>query len=168
MKFGMNFSMPARDLVEKGQIEVDVYKTTNHEEMVAKALEQRPAYVHFGLMAGSHNLEAVGIDTIEHYLKWTGTPYVNTHIAPRAIDFDIPLDTRDPAHTEMLAEAILQDAEQMKSIFGADNVILENAPWDPTPKYAIPLPVIEPDFISRIVRERPCPLIFQMTRMCET
>lgn len=157
MRFALNFSPEAARLLEAGAIEVDVYKCPPWPDMLADARQQRPAYVHFPLMAGhADSIDKVGVENIEQIMRETGTQLVNIHLAPRATDYDIPLETRDPFHAEMLAEAMLRDLKRLADHFGAEQVIAENVPWDPSPKYAIPYPVIEPEFVSRIVETSGC------------
>ncbi len=157
MQFALNYSPEAHDLIDNGQIEIDVYKCPNWPDMIADAQQQRPAYVHFPLMAGRRNIEQMDMESIEHFLTQTGTHYVTMHLAPRASDFDdMPLDTCDPAKTEQLAEAMLEDITGLARHFGPEKVILENVPWDPEPKYAIPRPALETDIIRRMVYESGC------------
>lgn len=157
MQFALNYSPEAAHLLDAGQIEVDVYKCPPWPDMLRDAQQQRPAYVHFPLMAGhADSIDKVGLDNIERFLSETGTRYVNIHLAPHTADYAMPIDTSDPLHAEILAEAILRDIRRLVAHFGAERVIAENVPWDPDPKYAIPLPVIQPAFIRQIIEESGC------------
>lgn len=154
MKLAVNYSPQASELLANGQITFDVFKCPDWDDMIADATRQHPVYVHFPLQAGKNKTATLDWARIERLLRRTDTLYVNMHLAPRALDFqDMPLDTSDPAKAEQLFEAMLADIQRVAAHFGAERVILENVPWDPDPKYAIPRPVIEPDFIYRIVNE---------------
>lgn len=163
MKLAVNYSPQADALLDSGQIDFEVYKCPDWADMIADARQRRPVYIHFPLKAGLN--KTVGIDwrQIEGWLTTTGTLYVNMHLAPRALDFeDMPLDTTDPAHTERLRQAMLEDIERVVQQFGKERVILENVPWDPDPKYAIPRPAIDPDFIRGIIVESGCGLLLDI------
>ena len=157
MKLAVNYSPQAAELLDSGQIEFDLYKCTDWPEMVEAARAQRPVYVHFPLLAGRRNVEQVGWQRIAGLLDQTETRYVNTHLAPRARDFDgLTVETHDPAYAEMLAEAMRRDIAPLVKRFGADRVILELACWDPDPEWQIPRLVLEPEIICRMVYETGC------------
>src|SRR5262245_12054214 len=97
MKLAVNYSLEAAQLLADQHIEIDVYKCPDWPELVATAHGQRPAYVHFPMLAGRNDIEKTGWDKITALLDITSTLYVNTHLAPRGSDFaDMPLDTTDP------------------------------------------------------------------------
>jgi uncharacterized protein (UPF0276 family) len=152
MDIALNYSPQAAALLEQGIIQFDYYKVPDWPDMVATASTQRPVYVHWPLMAGRHNGEQVGWSQISALRAQTATPYINTHLAPRTSDFaDMPLDTTCPEHGRILTQAMLDDIGQLVDRFGAAQVILENATWDPT--YEIPRPVLEAERICQMVRE---------------
>lgn len=128
--------------------------------MIAEAKKQRPATVHFPLMAGRHNIDAVGIPLIEDRLASTATIYVNTHLAPHAKDFDMVFDTRNERYLEPLVEAMETDIARMVEHFGSEKIILENANYDPN--YQMPVLVIYPEVITRVVEETKCGLLLDL------
>lgn len=160
MKLALNYSQPAAHLLANRRIELDLYKTTEWPEMIAAAEQQRPAYVHFPLMAGRNNLAAVGVERIEEILEMTATPYVNTHLAPLAADFGIPMTTTDPTSANELMAAMQVDIMALVEHFGAERIILENANYDPN--YDIPTLVIEPEMIGRAVDETGCGFLLDL------
>lgn len=152
MKFALNYSPQAAALLDAGQIEIDLYKCPDWPHLIEAAQEQRPVYVHFPLIAGRN--KDVDWAKIEGLLRTTDTFYINTHLAPSAAEQGIPRDTVDPAHAEKLEELMLRDIESLVTRYGSDRVILENAIWDE--EWSIPLPVLEPAMISRVVYETGC------------
>lgn len=160
MKLAVNYSQQAARLLTAQRIEFDLYKTTEWPEMIAAAEEQRPAYVHFPLMAGRNNIDAVGLERIESILEATATPYVNTHLAPRAADFGILMTTTDVSAANELMAAMQLDIMALVEYFGADKVILENANYDPN--YDIPTLMIEPEMICRAVDETGCGFLLDL------
>jgi uncharacterized protein (UPF0276 family) len=157
MRLAVNYSPQAAELLDAGVVAFDLYKCPDWPDLVSEAQETRPVYVHFPLMAGKNNLNHVDWDQIEYLLSVTETGYINLHIAPFAPDFPgMALDTRSPADAARVIDRVVEDVTYVKQRFGADRIILENVPWDADPKYAIPRPVIEPEVVSRLVKETGC------------
>jgi uncharacterized protein (UPF0276 family) len=160
MKLAINYSPQTAELLAKQRVEFDLYKTTEWPEMIAEAQKQCPATVHFPLMAGRHNIDAVGIPLIEDRLATTATVYVNTHLAPHAKDFDMVFDTRDKRYLEPLVEAMETDIVRMVEHFGSEKIILENANYDPN--YQVPVLVIYPEVITRVVDKTNCGFLLDL------
>lgn len=151
MQLAVNYSPQAAELLDAGRIRFDLYKCPDWPDMIETARAQRPVYVHFPLMAGRGNVEKVGWQKITDLLTTTGTPFVNTHLAPRASDFAMALDSDDPARARELLAAMRLDIDRLARRFGRDRIILENANWDPG--YDIPHLVLDPELITRAVVE---------------
>ncbi len=160
MKRALNYSPQAAALLDAGKIEFDLYKTTEWPSMIADAQRQRPAYAHFPFLAGRDDIGKVGFERVEAALTETGTPYVNTHIAPRAADFGVDMFADDAALTKRYTDAMLRDIATLTERYGADKVILENANYDPN--YDIPIAVIRPALITRMVRETGCGFLLDL------
>ena len=160
MKLAINYSPQTADLLAAKRVEFDLYKTTEWSEMIAAAEVQRPAYVHFPLMAGRHNIDEVGVARIQELLKTTATPYVNTHLAPHAKDFDMVFTSSEKRYVAPVIEAMLKDIQAMIGYFGRENIILENANYDPN--YQIPTLAIQPEIITQMVRETGCGLLLDL------
>ena len=161
MKLAINYSPQTADLLAHKRVEFDLYKTTEWPEMIAAAEVQRPAYVHFPLMAGRHNLGEVGVARIQELFDSTATEYVNTHLAPHAKDFDMVFTSTDEQYIEPLVESMMLDIQAMIDAFGSENIILENANYDPN--YQVPTLVIQPEIISRVVEESDCGLLLDLS-----
>jgi uncharacterized protein (UPF0276 family) len=160
MQLAIHYSPTAATLLQDGIIETDLYKTTEWPDMIATAQLQRPAYAHFPLLAGRHDVEKLGWDTLETTLATTVTPYVNTHLAPRAADFQMSMLDEDLAKTERLVQAMMQDIAQLVERYGAAKVVLENANYDPN--YDIPISCIRPALITQIVEASGCGLLLDL------
>lgn len=160
MKLAINYSPQTADLLASKRVEFDLYKTPEWPDMIAAAKVQRPAYVHFPLMAGRHNINEVGPARIKELLATTATPYVNTHLAPHAKDFDMVFTSTDERYVEPLVAAMMQDIQAMIDLFGRENIILENANYDPN--YQMPTLMIQPEIISRVVTESGCGLLLDL------
>lgn len=149
MQFALNYSPQAAELLRAGRIQFDLYKCPDWPDLIEEAQAQAPAYVHFPLIAGQRNIDAVGLDRIEALLAQTGTHFVNTHIAPRYEDLDNPDDPDE------VVRRVLDDVLPLVERFGAERVIVENIPF-PDFDDAKPRTVILPQVIRRIIQESGC------------
>ncbi len=163
IQLAVNYSSQAARLLIEGQISVDLFKVLSNPDLIEIASYDADVYVHLPLRAGRGNLDTVDWDFIEDMLLQTNTPYVNLYLAPHAPDFpELALDTNDPVWRGRLIERMIRDVMIVKERFGGDRVILENAPWDVTPGYAVPRPAIEPEVIRQIVNETGCGLLLDL------
>ncbi len=168
MLLAVNYSRPTAALLDDGRIALDLYKTTEWPEMIAEAERQRPAYVHFPFLAGRHDLEKISPERVETILATTATRYVNTHLAPRASDFGLPLTEMNRDHLPRLMTAMRQDIDVMVARYGRERVILENANWDPN--YDLLALLILPDVITEVVESTGCGFLLDLAhaRMAAT
>lgn len=123
MQLAVNWSPEAAALLDAGEITFDIYKCSDWEELVAPATEQLRAYVHFPLTLGAGEQDDWNFGEIEAWLKRTDTLFINAHIVPQRAQFaeDIGLDD--------LTERLRQEVQQLVEAFGAERVIIENAPY---------------------------------------
>jgi uncharacterized protein (UPF0276 family) len=160
MQLAVNYSPQAVELFDSDRITVDLFKCPHWPDLIEEVRQQIPIYVHFPLHVGNGRMDSVDWDQIESCLKTTGTRYVNLHLAPHTHMFPgMPQDTSDPMWREQIVERVLAETAVVVSRFGAENVIMENVPWDPDPDYLIPRPAIEPDVVRRVVHESGCGLL---------
>lgn len=160
MRLAINYTPQAAALLDSGQIELDLYKCPDWPDLITQAQQQRPVYVHFPLHAGNGNMASADWALVDRLFNETDTAYINIHLAPHRRFFpDMPLDTRDPAWIDPLAEHTLQDIYPVIERFGRDRIILENVPYDPVPAYGLTRVPTLPAFITRIVEETGCGLL---------
>ena len=162
MEFAVNYSAAAAKLLQEGRVVVDRFKCPAWPDLITAAQELHPVYVHLPLRVGAGIGEAINTETqqpadwgqLEPLLTQTGTPQVNTHLAPLSYDFpDIPITTTDPAHVEALLAHALRDVQALVDRFGPRRVTLENADDG---KGLILHAALQPDFIRRVVEETGC------------
>lgn len=155
MKFALNYSPAAADLLRAGKIEIDLFKCPDWPELVSEAEKLRPVYIHFPLVAGQNNIEKVGLGCIADWQSRTATPYVNTHMAARDCDL-ANVDDADEA-----VEVMLHDIMPLVERFGSHNVIAENVPYpdmyDDKPRIDI-----EPAVIRHIIERSGCGLLLDL------
>lgn len=155
MKFALNYSPQAADLLRAGQIDIDLFKCPDWPDLIETARALRPVYVHFPLVAGQNNVEHVGLNRIRDLLNCTDTRYVNTHIAARHEDLD---DTNDSLRA---VDIMLRDIWPLIECFGADGVMAENVPYPDIPPNK-PRVIIEPDAIRAVIETSGCGLLLDL------
>jgi uncharacterized protein len=146
MRFALNYSLPAAQLVKSGRIKIDLFKCPEWEDAVKEASRIAPVYVHFRLQAGRHNVEEVGLERIRTFLETTSTLVVNAHFSPLASL------TGEPPNVDLAVEAAKDDLRILAEYFGADRVVLENIPWLAIAPHVSTV-VSSTSVISRVIRE---------------
>lgn len=155
MQLAINYSPEAAALLEAGEVSFDLYKCPDWPDLVMEAQHGRPVYVHFPLGTARGKMAQIDWALIERFLTTTQTRYVNLHVAPDYRLFEgLTLHTQDTTWTERLFEAVMADIDIVKARYGAEQVILENVPYDPS--FAIPVLTITPEFFNRVVDESGC------------
>lgn len=162
MNFAVNYSGPAANLLDDQQIEIDCFKCPAWPDLVTTVQEIYPTYVHFPLRAGTGIGDVIDTETnqlpdwnkVETLLSRTSTPLVNVHLAPTVQDYpNIPVDTIDLTHINMLAENLIEDLEAVVRRFGSEYVIVEN---DHDFGCRHLSPAFLPEVIHRVVEETAC------------
>ena len=169
MEFSVNYSHAAADLLRRGEIQLDRFKCPAWPDLVPTVQAIHPIYVHFPLRVGAGIGDAIDTETnqpadwskVETLLAQTDTPFVNLHFSPKAADHpDIPVDSTQPDHIEMLIERTVQDTRAVAARFGTERVIVEN-------NYARTGGLISsahsPEVIRRAVEESGCGFLFDVS-----
>lgn len=123
MQFAINWSPEAAALLSAGKIQLDLYKCPDWADLVADARSQLASYVHFPLQVGCGQSGEWDLAQLENWLAQSETIFVNCHIMPRSPD--IPADSTLDETVDLLAREI----DLLVQRFGADRVIIENAPF---------------------------------------
>ena len=165
MKFSINYSPEAANLVKNRQIEIDYFKTPPWTEMITAAKKLRPISIHFEIRtAGNKVMQKKDWDTIDLFLASTSTAYVNTHLSVRSKEMPhIPVDeppTR--VHQDEVIDSMLADVQLMTSRFGAERVIAENTPYRKNQNHNLRA-CVEAEVISQIVYEAGCGLLLDIS-----
>lgn len=144
MKFALNYSPEAAELVRSGLIDIDLFKVPNWDNIIDDASQIKPVYVHFAFQAGQNDATPEALNAAELNRKKTGTPYVNTHLIPRITDVS------DPYNSDQVVNAMLRDIRPLVGRFGAENVIAENIPFPERTRDKSPL-CVDPIVICRTI-----------------
>lgn len=171
MKLAVNYSNATADLLRRGRVDFDYFKTPAWPDLIATAGTLRPVNVHFPLLVGAGWGDAMNGETgepvdwgpFETLLARTGTPLINVHLVapPRAYP-GVPLDANEPAHIEWVTERLIADVTAVVRRFGAERVIAENNP--PNAEECL-RPAYLPEVISRVVRETGCGLLLDLAHV---
>ena len=166
INFAVNYSKQLAELIHAEQVNIDYFKCPAWPDLVVEAQELCQLYVHFPLNVGSgrgipinsETKEPVDWSMVEALMSQTDTRFVNLHLGQRSKDIpDIPVDTTDPAHIEILTGFMITDVQAVVDHFGPERVIIENVPGR---KGDILRPFILPEVIRRVVEETGCGLLF--------
>ncbi len=169
MRFALNYSPQAAELVQTGQIDIDLFKCPAWPDMVTEAQSLRPVYIHFGLQVGSGRGQATtngdkqpaAWEEIEGWLTWTDTGAVNLHLEATAAQHpDIPSGSTASEHASAIAEAYCRDVMPVTSRFGPDRVIVENNHGNNTKSLAAG---ILPGVIRDVVERAGCGFLFDLS-----
>ena len=109
----------------------------------------------FPLVAGQHNVEKVGLETIADWRSRTASDHVNTHIAIRREDMT------DPDDAEEAVEQMVGDILPLVGRFGKAHVMAENIPYPDIPDNKA-RPVADPAVIRRVIETADCGLLLDL------
>ncbi len=155
MKFALNYSPQAAELLRQNKIHIDLYKCPPWDNLVPQAQKQKPAYIHFEFQAGWHRVEPEHLRDVQMWLARTGTRFINTHIVPRIEDLS------DPDDPEAVIALVLKDVMPLVGHFGADRVIAENIPYPETMR-VMPTLSIDPAVITQVIETSGCGLLLDI------
>jgi uncharacterized protein (UPF0276 family) len=163
MKFAINYSTQAAELVSEGRIEVDHFKCPNWPDLVREAGAYRPVAVHFGLQAGSGQLKNSDWESISRLVTQTSTPYVNLHLSPSQEDYPgLPIETSKPDQFRQVVRNLIDDVRAVVAQFGPERVIAENVPYRGEGGKVL-RPVAEPAVIRQVLETTGCGLLLDIS-----
>lgn len=162
MKFALNYSPQAAELVDTGRIDIDYFKTPPWPDMIQEASQTRPVAVHFELDAGP-GLTTEDLAGIETILEQTATPHVNLHLDAKSKHFenDLQLLTRQDRQ-EIVLERLIADVQFVVNAFGAGQVIVENVPYRGSQNSKKLAESSNPEVINAVVRATGCGLLLDI------
>jgi uncharacterized protein len=162
VKFAINYSRVALDLRKQNRIQADLLKCPDWPDHWPEFAMAGPVYIHFRLMAGSRHMQSVDWDQIASLRNWSNTPFVNLHISPY-LDWisNLVSEGKADAFAENIFNLAYQDVMLASRYFGAENVIVENVPYQDTVGLQA-RPAVEPELFSRLVAETGCGLLLDL------
>ncbi|GGF23430.1 hypothetical protein GCM10010954_22810 [Halobacillus andaensis] len=163
MKFAINYSPEAQQLIDQSMINIDLFKCPDFDKgLVQQAEKSRPAYVHFDLNAGQGNMDSIDWHQVEEFLNQTPTPFVNLHLVAYSKDFpSIRSDSLKEKDIEQVKNLVIKDIQQVVERFGAERVILENVVYRDKNSDMLQA-IVTPEVICDIVYETKCGLLLDI------
>jgi uncharacterized protein (UPF0276 family) len=159
----VNYSVQLAELIREGAVDVGRIKCADWPDMIAAARELRPVYVHFPLDAGSPSGRPPNFVAADAMARETDTPFVNLHLVTQHKDFpDLPADSDDASLRSRVIDRMLGDAAAAVDVCGRERVILENVPYFGAGG-EFHRTSVEPDVISRVVRESGCGFLLDLS-----
>lgn len=167
MKFAINYSPQAEQLLNDGKIQVDLFKLPSWDDLVPDIHSKYGGYVHFGFLAGNKMVCDVDLNWVQMWLDTTHTQYINTHLVIQDTDF---AEDEVISVESVIAKAVA-DVEFLGEHFGNDRVIVENIPYpDPGWNDGVLKEAVDPTVITEIVQRTGCGLLLDVAhaiRACE-
>ncbi|WP_179134066.1 DUF692 family multinuclear iron-containing protein [Halobacillus massiliensis] len=163
MKFAINYSPEAKKLVDRQQIEIDLFKCPDFDrELIKEAELSKPAYIHFDLNAGARTVDSVNWKNIDQLLKVTATPYINLHLVAYSEHFpSLAVNTSKSDEIIKIMEPVIEDIFEVTQKYGKDRVILENVVYRDE-KSDMQRAIIDPNVITKVVEETGCGLLLDI------
>jgi uncharacterized protein len=162
VKIAINFSQAACALRDQGRLAVDLFKCPDWPDHWDAFAQAGPVYIHFRHMAGAGRMRHVHWRSTASMRKKSATPFVNLHIAPYLhwLREVWPAMSGEPLATDLYALA-RDDIEGAARKFGAENIIIENAPYrDPVGTQA--RAGVDPEFLCRLTAETDCGFLLDL------
>lgn len=156
MRFAVNYSTKAGELVESGRIDCDLFKCPEWEGLLKAAAPIKPVYLHLDITIGRNQVQKLDFDTLRKMLAETRTPHINCHLAGTA-------DLRSGSETDRnnLMKQWVKEIEVLKREFAGYPVISENLPFEPAiPDYHL---ASDAELISKAIIETDTGLLLDIS-----
>lgn len=163
MKFAVNYSPQAVQLLRQGRLQPDRFKCPDWPETIAEASILTPVAVHYNLRIGSGKIRQTNWEKISRLSEQTGTFFVNAHIFPSSDDFPgIPAHTPEPSHFQQVVDQLQRDVETLLEHFAPERIILENVPYQRM-QDKVMRPAVEPAVLSSLLEQTGCGLLLDVS-----
>jgi uncharacterized protein len=164
MKFAVNYSREAEELLKAGKIKFDLFKCPDNDfdpNLIKSAKALSPIYIHFPLNTISGELAKVNWEWVIQQMEDSHTPYINLHFVVYDSQFpSIPKDSTEKGHKEKVISEVLKIIRSVTDRVGCEQVIIENVVY--RKEGHVLRPAIESDVISAIIRESGCGLLLDL------
>ena len=156
MKFAVNYSTAAKELLKKKKIDVDLFKCPDWAPVINAASALRPVYIHFDIGVGLGQVDHLDQGQILDLVQRTATPHLNCHLnAPANYS---PQNTSDRIH---LRDTWLKELEALHSLAGDLPIAAENLPLQP---YRSGFNIsADPELIDSVIRQSGCELLLDLS-----
>ncbi len=156
MRFAVNYSTKAGELVKAGRIKCDLFKCPEWEGLLKAATAIKPVYLHLDITVGRDQVHKLDFDKLRKMLDESGTPHVNCHLAGTA---DMKIGSK--TDRVKLLKQWIKEIDVLKQVFAGYPVISENLPFEPPiPEYHLSS---DPELISKAIVETDTGLLLDIS-----
>ena len=156
MRFAVNYSTKAGELVKAGKINFDLFKCPEWDGLLKAATAIKPVYLHLDISLGRDQVQNLDFDKLRKMLDETGTPHVNCHLAGTP---DMKIGSK--TDRVKLLKQWIKEIEVLKRVFVGYPIISENLPFEP------PIPEFhlssDPELISKAIVETDTGLLLDIS-----
>ncbi|MCK9246154.1 MAG: DUF692 domain-containing protein [Anaerolineaceae bacterium] len=124
MKFAVNYSTPLKELIEQGEVRVDLLKCPDWDGIVKAAGTIGEVYIHFDIALGAGSVKKLDFALIDRLLYTTVTPHLNTHLSNHP-----SLEHDSPVNRKILLNRWKEDVACLRRNLPGVKIITENLPW---------------------------------------
>jgi uncharacterized protein (UPF0276 family) len=126
MRFAVNYSTKASELVKAGKIDFDLFKCPEWDGLLKAAKAVKPVYLHLDITLGRDQVQKLDFERLRRLLAETQTPHVNCHLAGTP-----DLKVGNKADRNKLLKQWVKEIEVLKREFLKYPIISENLPFEP-------------------------------------
>lgn len=156
MRFAVNYSTKAGDLVRAGKIDCDLFKCPEWEGLLKAATAIKPAYLHLDITLGRDQVQFLDFEKLRKMLLETGSPHVNCHLAATK-----ELKVGNKSDRNKLLKQWIKEIDVLKREFADYPIISENLPFEPPiPEYHLSS---DPELISAAIIETDTGLLLDIS-----
>ena len=156
MRFAVNYSTKAGELVRTGKLDCDLFKCPEWDGLLKAATAIKPVYLHLDISLGRDQVQNLDFDKLRKMLDETGTPHVNCHLAGTP---DMKIGSK--TDRVKLLKQWIKEIEVLKQVFVGYPIISENLPFEP------PIPEFhlssDPELISKAIVETDTGLLLDIS-----
>ena len=156
MRFAVNYSTKAGELVKAGKIECDLFKCPEWEGLLKAATAIKPVYLHLDITVGRDDVRKLDFDKLRKMLAETHSPHANCHLAGTP-----ELKLGNKTDRNKLLKQWVKEIEVLKREFAGYPIISENLPFEPLiPEYGLSS---DPELISKAIIETDTGLLLDIS-----
>lgn len=159
MKLAVNYSQEMEALHLNGEVNFDLYKCPDWDDLITSASRNKPIYVHFPLTVGDGSIQSVDWIRIDKLLRETNTPFINLHLSAPP-----DLNPEDPIQVSQALQSAISDIQMVVKRYGQDVVILENLPILSEGTEFL-YHVAQPGIIKQVIQEGGCNLLLDIAHV---
>lgn len=123
MRFAVNYSVPLENLIQTGQLSIDLIKCPEWPNIIYFGQRLSDCYTHNEIALGNGSLKKLNFENIKACLELTQTPHLNCHLWGSLLSF-----TNSPQDRQLQLDAWMRGIEILRSNLPGYEIICENLP----------------------------------------